>query len=169
MSISQKGVVITKTVYNTQNDQHDDDVNLVNGDEDERNMACSANIHDTHIAHVVKNELMTYEPQKTKHCPVELNIIMTDDIPVHQSSRRLPVVVPETMQVDIIHRAHEQGHFKGEKTAEVIRSEFYIPHLDNEMEQVIRNCVTCILAEKKCEKIECLRHPIPTGPGHDTH
>lgn len=71
------------------------------------------------------------------------------------------IVVPETMQYDVIRKAHEQGHFKSKKMEEIIKKEFFIPQLSSKMERVIQNCVTCILSERKSGKKECLLNPIP--------
>lgn len=71
------------------------------------------------------------------------------------------IVVPEQMQFDIIRRAHEQGHFKTKKMEDIITREFFIPKLKDKIEKFVRNCVTCILTDRKVGKKEGLLHPIP--------
>lgn len=71
------------------------------------------------------------------------------------------IVVPENMQYELIRRIHEQGHFKTKKMEEVIKREYFIPKLQDKITDCVRNCVTCILAERKSGKQEGLLHPIP--------
>lgn len=70
------------------------------------------------------------------------------------------IVVPESMNYEIIRRAHENGHFKTRKMEEIITKEFFIPNLREKIERFVRSCVTCILAEKKAGKQEGLLYSI---------
>lgn len=73
------------------------------------------------------------------------------------------IVVPMAMQLQIIRKAHEQGHFGAAKTEALVRKDYWIPGLHSKVESVIRNCVPCILAERKHGKAECFLNPIEKG------
>ncbi|GFU28921.1 hypothetical protein TNCV_470531 [Trichonephila clavipes] len=65
------------------------------------------------------------------------------------------------MQTELIKLAHEKGHFSSAKTEEIVKREFFIPNLSKQVQNVIINCVSCILANKKCGKKEGFLNPIP--------
>jgi len=71
------------------------------------------------------------------------------------------IVVPKQMQTEIIRKAHEVGHFSVMKTAEVVQREFYIPKLTEKIKACVRNCIHCILGQRKEGKKEGMLHPIP--------
>lgn len=73
------------------------------------------------------------------------------------------VVVPKGMHMQVIRRAHEQGHFGINKTEALVKRDYWIPNLRPKIEKIIRNCVTCILAERKHGKRECMLSPIEKG------
>lgn len=64
------------------------------------------------------------------------------------------LVVPRLMQMQIIRRAHEQGHFGVNKTEVLVKRNYWISSLRPKIERVVRNCVACIMAERKREKSE---------------
>ncbi|KMQ91095.1 blastopia polyprotein [Lasius niger] len=64
------------------------------------------------------------------------------------------LVVPKAMHSQIIRRAHERGHFSVAKTEAIIKRDYYIQNLRSKVEKIIRNCIDCILAEKKQGKQE---------------
>lgn len=70
------------------------------------------------------------------------------------------VVVPGAMRRQIIRRAHEQGHFGVSKTEALLRRDYWILGLRAEVEKVVRNCVACILAERKHGRSEYFLNPI---------
>ncbi|GFY54462.1 transposon Tf2-6 polyprotein [Trichonephila inaurata madagascariensis] len=70
------------------------------------------------------------------------------------------IATPRDMQTEIIKLAHEKGHFSSAKTEEIIKREFFIPNLSKLVQNVIINCVPCILANKKSGKKGFL-NPIP--------
>lgn len=70
------------------------------------------------------------------------------------------VVVPSGMAKDIIQRVHDNGHFAVKKMSEIICQDYYIPKLTEKLEQISKNCVQCILADRKRGKREGER-PIP--------
>lgn len=67
------------------------------------------------------------------------------------------------MQAQIIRRAHEQGHFGVAKTEALVKKDYWIPNLRPRVEKSLRNCIACILAERKHGKQECLLNPIEKG------
>lgn len=80
-----------------------------------------------------------------------------------ESDGDLQLVVPRRMQAQIIRRAHEQGHFSVNKTESLVKNDYWIPNLRRRVEEIVRNCVACILAERKQGKQECFLHPIEKG------
>ncbi|GFY40804.1 hypothetical protein TNIN_218901 [Trichonephila inaurata madagascariensis] len=81
------------------------------------------------------------------------------------------IVTPSGMQTEIIKIIHEKGHFSVAKTEEVVKQEFFIPNLNKLAQQVIANCVPCILANSKSGKREGFLNPIPKDetPLHTYH
>lgn len=73
------------------------------------------------------------------------------------------VIVPRAMWRQVIRKAHEQGHFGITKTETLLKRDYWIPGLRAEVEKVIKNCVTCILAERKQGKSEGFLNPIEKG------
>ncbi|GBN44773.1 Transposon Tf2-8 polyprotein [Araneus ventricosus] len=71
------------------------------------------------------------------------------------------IVVPRDMQTEIIKLAHEKGHFSAAKTEGVVKQEFFIPNLNKQVQNVIVNCVPCILTNKKSGKKDGFLNPIP--------
>ncbi|GBO32305.1 Transposon Tf2-8 polyprotein [Araneus ventricosus] len=71
------------------------------------------------------------------------------------------IVVPRDMQTEIIKLAHEKGHFSAAKTEGVVKQEFFIPNLSKQVQNVIVNCVPCILNNKKSGKKDGFLNPIP--------
>lgn len=73
------------------------------------------------------------------------------------------MVVPERMQDQVIRKMHEQGHFSTAKTEDLVKANYWIPDLRPKIEKIIKNCLSCILAERKQGKQECLLNPIEKG------
>ncbi|GFX42905.1 transposon Tf2-8 polyprotein [Trichonephila clavipes] len=71
------------------------------------------------------------------------------------------LVVPEMMQVDVIKKAHSFGHFAATKTEELVKRDYYFPNMRKCIENVVKNCVECILVNKKRGKGEGFLNPIP--------
>lgn len=71
------------------------------------------------------------------------------------------VVVPEQMQMDIMRKVHDNGHFGVVKMTEVIEQDYFIPRLREKLERLMENCINCILAERKKGKREGYLRPIP--------
>lgn len=75
----------------------------------------------------------------------------------------LLLVVPKDLQAQIIRRAHEQGHFGINKTEALLRRDFWFDEMRTKIEKIIRNCISCILAERKQGRQEGLLHAIDKG------
>lgn len=78
----------------------------------------------------------------------------------------LLLVVPKAMQREIIKQTHDKGHFSVKKIEQLLKKEFWFTHMKERIEKVIRNCVSCILAERKHGKQEgsCTAFPRETLP-----
>lgn len=59
------------------------------------------------------------------------------------------VVVPEAMQSQLIRSAHERGHFAAQRRKEHLKQDFYIPNFRQKVDDIISNCIRCILNNKK--------------------
>lgn len=80
------------------------------------------------------------------------------------SNSKYTIVVPEAMEMNLILKIHQEGHFKYKKLEALINNEFYIKNLQQKVEKVVNNCIECILAEKKTGKKEGMLHPINKEP-----
>lgn len=74
------------------------------------------------------------------------------------------IVVPAEMQMNLILKIHQDGHFKTAKLEKIISKDYFIPNLHEKNNNVIANCVECILADRKDGKKEGFLHPIPKNP-----
>lgn len=70
------------------------------------------------------------------------------------------IMIPKSMQGEIIRHAHEKGHFAVKRTEEHLKQEYYIPNLRSKIEKCIANCLKCILINKKTGKKEGFLHPL---------
>lgn len=68
------------------------------------------------------------------------------------------------MQMNVILKAHQDGHFKTAKLEALLNKEFFIPNLRSKIQSVIDNCIECILMDRKSWKKEGKLHPIPKEP-----
>ncbi|XP_015514359.2 uncharacterized protein LOC107220321 [Neodiprion lecontei] len=73
------------------------------------------------------------------------------------------LVVPRSLCSTIIKRAHEKGHFSVAKTEAILVKDYWIPGLREKLEKIIRNCVDCIVAERKQGKQEGYLNAIAKG------
>lgn len=75
--------------------------------------------------------------------------VMHNDLLCNCENATNQIVVPELMELSITNKAHKDGHFKRQKLEAIIAKEFYIQNLPSKIETVTRNCIECILCEKK--------------------
>lgn len=73
------------------------------------------------------------------------------------------LVVPKVMEKEIITNAHNFGHFAVQKTLHSVQQNFWIPHLERKVTQIIGNCVKCIIHNRKIGKKEGYLHCINKG------
>lgn len=71
------------------------------------------------------------------------------------------LVIPKSLQTEIIRTAHEPGHFGAKKTESLINKNYFIPKVRKKVEEYIASCVSCILGNRKQGKQEGLLNPIP--------
>lgn len=97
--------------------------------------------------------------------------IIKNDLLHRLKDDRELIVIPSSMEFEILRRAHEQGHFKAKKMQDIIEREFYIAKLKEKTERYVKSCVTCILSDRKAGKSEGLLNPIPKEdvPLHTLH
>ncbi|KAL7740057.1 hypothetical protein ACLKA6_000847, partial [Drosophila palustris] len=58
------------------------------------------------------------------------------------------IVIPSTVEREIITIAHRQGHFGAKKTIDLIEKEYYIPGLTGKVDIVVKSCLECIGIKK---------------------
>jgi len=63
------------------------------------------------------------------------------------------LIVSKSMRNQIIRRVHDCGHFSIGKTETLLKRDYWFPNMHDTIEKVVRNCVACILAEKKRGKL----------------
>ncbi|GFX40199.1 hypothetical protein TNCV_4318341 [Trichonephila clavipes] len=56
------------------------------------------------------------------------------------------------MQVNVIKKVHSFRHSAVTKTEELVRRDYYFPNMRKCVENVIKNCVECRLANKKMQE-----------------
>lgn len=81
------------------------------------------------------------------------------------------LVVPKTMQAQIVRGVHERGHMGVHKVCDVVRQDYAIDKLEEKVAKLIANCVPCILSSRKAGKQEGLYNPIDKSdlPLHTFH
>lgn len=81
------------------------------------------------------------------------------------------LVVPNSMENEIIRSIHERGHGSSKKTQDLIKQECYIPQLRSKVDKFIANCVRCIIGNRKEGKQEGFLHPLqkPDVPLYTFH
>ncbi|CAK9834317.1 Transposon Tf2-9 polyprotein [Anthophora retusa] len=73
------------------------------------------------------------------------------------------LVVPKSMRTQVVKRAHENGHFASEKTEAVLKKDYWFQNMREKVDKVVRNCVDCILAERKRGRPEGFLFSISKG------
>lgn len=81
------------------------------------------------------------------------------------------LVVPRSMEKEIIHDAHNDGHFSVKGTTHAIKQKYWILHLERKVAQVVNSCVKCIMFNKKLGHKEGFQNCIDKGdtPLHTLH
>jgi len=91
------------------------------------------------------------------------NFILQNGILYRKYNDDLLLVIPKSMQHDVIRQAHERGHFSVGKIERMLKREFWFSRMREKIEKIVKNCLSCILAERKCGKQEGSLHSIPKG------
>ncbi|GBM68175.1 hypothetical protein AVEN_5147-1 [Araneus ventricosus] len=65
------------------------------------------------------------------------------------------------MQTEVVKNIHSKGHFGINKTENVVKQGFYFPDMRKCVENVISNCIECIIVNKKRGKGEGFLNPLP--------
>ncbi|KAK7865588.1 hypothetical protein R5R35_010119 [Gryllus longicercus] len=96
---------------------------------------------------------------------------MQNEILMKTIDGRNVVVLPTSMQQEVLKKVHDNGHFGTKKMQEIIQADYYVPRLREKLDHLVECCITCIMAEKKKGKKEGLLQPIPKGdiPLHTYH
>jgi len=84
------------------------------------------------------------------------------------------LVVPNSMEEEIISVAHKEGHFGIKKTRDMLEKSYYIPGIQQKVERVVKGCVECLIIDSKRGKKEGSHCPIdkaqePLGTYHIDH
>lgn len=74
---------------------------------------------------------------------------MCEDLLYYFKDGRNLLVIPKSMEIDVIKAIHEKGHFAAKRTEEFVWQEYYIRDLRKKVEYFIINCVPCILINRK--------------------
>lgn len=93
----------------------------------------------------------------------EEGYVIKNDLLYKKVNQELLIVVPTKMQTQIIRQAHERGHYGVFKTELLILENYWFSGMRSKIENVTKNCVSCILAERKRGKQEGMIQPIDKG------
>lgn len=105
-----------------------------------------------------------------KSCPYDNFTLKGGILYEHVGGNEL-LVVPKNMEHEIIVDAHKNGHFALQKTMHALQQQFWIPHLERKVAQIINTCIKCIIVNKKLGKQEGNLYCIEKGdkPLHTLH
>lgn len=70
------------------------------------------------------------------------------------------LVVPRQMQQEMVIRTHERGHLGWRNTEHLMKQEFWFSRMRSKIKEALKNCVHCLLAEKKQGKAEGWLQPL---------
>ncbi|CAK9801710.1 Transposon Ty3-I Gag-Pol polyprotein [Anthophora plagiata] len=73
------------------------------------------------------------------------------------------VVVPRSMQFQVVRQVHERGHFGITKTEALLKRDYWFKGMRQKVERIVQNCIDCILAERKQGRQEGLLNTIDKG------
>jgi len=96
-------------------------------------------------------------------CERNKDFILSNGILYKEQLGNFLLAVPKTMQQEVILRAHERGHFGWRNTEYLLQQEYWFPRMRHKIQQVVNNCVRCLLADKKYGKNEGLLKPLDKG------
>lgn len=70
------------------------------------------------------------------------------------------IVIPSSMEQEIIKIAHRQGHYAVQKTKDLVERLYHIPNLTPKVHNIVKSCIECLVAEAKSGKKEGMLNPI---------
>lgn len=81
------------------------------------------------------------------------------------------LVIPKSMEKEVIKQVHSNGHFSVKKMKELVDKDYYIKDLDKKLHDFVITCIPCLLATKKAGKQEGFLHSIDKEgiPLHTLH
>lgn len=88
------------------------------------------------------------------------DFILMNDILFKANQGNPLLVIPKQMQQEIVIRTHERGHFGWRNTQYLMEQEYWFPQMRNKIQETIKNCIHCLLAERKQGKTEGWLQPI---------
>jgi len=91
------------------------------------------------------------------------DFVLRNNILYRMYNDDLLLVVPKIMQYDIIKQTHDKGHFSVGKMERILKREFWFSYMREKIERIVRNCISCLLAERKHGKSEGLLHNVDKG------
>lgn len=81
------------------------------------------------------------------------------------SADKLLFYVPSEMEQQLIHHMHEKiGHFGSSKCYDQMRSNYWMPHMQEKIETFTRNCVKCLIYSAPTKTSERSLYSIPKKP-----
>lgn len=78
---------------------------------------------------------------------------------LYKGDQRL-LVVPKSMEREIIGNTHSNGHFSNKKMKELINKDYFITDIDKKINDHLLTCIPCILASRKSGRQEGFLNPI---------
>lgn len=83
------------------------------------------------------------------------------------------LVVLDSMQDKILQLINQKNYLSAKRTEDIIQKEYFIPDLKKKIDKFIvyTNCISCILANRKQDRLEGQLHPLPKSnvPLHTYH
>lgn len=107
----------------------------------------------------IQKILQLAECQQHDNC----KIVVKNGLLYKEMASDILLVLPKSLQSQMVRQAHELGHFAVKKTEANLRRDYWFPNMCPVIKKVVRNCVSCILAEKNHGKKEGWLHAIDKG------
>lgn len=71
------------------------------------------------------------------------------------------ICIPDETQIYIIEHVHGKGHFGHKRSEKILNVKFHNCNMCNKIDNIIENCVTCLLYSRKDEKNDGELYPSP--------
>lgn len=86
--------------------------------------------------------------------------LLKNDILFKLKDGRELLIISKAMQTEIIRSVHDNGHFGVKKVGDLILRDYYFDNMNDKISSFVKNCVKCILADRKRGKQEGFLHNI---------